>query len=154
MKTLFLKLFFVIVILTCTQFFTSCSKDDPIVTNSSSTPTASSQYFFDNVLNHDLSVSTAVDNGTDITAKCNGYTFKFAKNGAMNGTVSASNDLLNVMGTWSIDADYNKIIFAFDETFPDFAFFNKQWQFSNRATTMIELEAANGESDILKFQRK
>jgi hypothetical protein len=128
----------------------SCSKDD-----NTNTSTASKDYFVNNMQSLDLKVSFASDNGTDITSKFSGYTFRFADTIALAGKATASNDLLTVSGTWSIDGDYNKIAFVFPTAvIADLAFMNKQWQFTNRDSATVKLMASNGENDVLYFVRK
>jgi hypothetical protein len=151
MKTLLYKLALIIGISFSTVLLNSCSKDDE---NNSTTVTgsANAQYFSNNVLNRDLTVQQAFSGSTDITASFSGYTFRLTKNAAYSGTITASNDLLAENGTWSIDADYSNLTFTFPtDMIPDLAFFNKQWQFSSRASAVVELTSG---SDVLKFQRK
>ena len=139
----------IVISLTGTVLLSSCSKDD----DDNTPPSSNAVYFSDNALARDLLVQQASDNSTDITAQFAGYTFRLTKTAALSGTISASNDLLTVNGTWSIDANYDKITFVFPtDVINSLAFFNKEWQFSSRATTVIQLTASDG--DILKFQRK
>lgn len=151
MKNLFYKLMLILSIsFTSTILLISCDKDDD---DSNSTPSSNSQYFSANVVGRDLLVQQASDNSTDITAQFNGYTFHLTKTATYSGTISASNDLLTVNGTWSVAGDFDKITFTFPtDVISSLSFFNKEWQFSSRATTVIELMASDG--DILKFQRK
>ncbi len=136
--------------LTGTILFSSCDKDDtsnPSMTNE--------EYFTNNALNRDFLVHLATDNGTDITAQFAGFTFRLTKTASLSGNISASNDILTENGTWSIDAAYDKITFNFPtSTISSLAFFNKQWQFTSRNSALIELSAANGETDVLHFQRE
>ena len=136
--------------LTGTVLLSSCSKDDD---DDNTTPSSNAVYFSENALARDLLVQLASDNSSDITAQFSGYTFRLTKTATYSGTITASNDLLTVNGTWSIDAGYDKITFVFPtDVISSLSFFNKEWQFSSRSTTVIELVAADG--DILKFQRK
>jgi hypothetical protein len=152
MKKIFYNLvLFAGVSFTGAAVLSSCTKGD----DNSATNASSQQYFSTNVVNHDFAVLMATDNGTDITANYNGINFRFADTATLAGTATASNSLLTVHGTWTVDAAYDKITFSFPTTtLTSLSFMNKQWQFMNRNSQAIDLKAANGETDELHFTRK
>jgi hypothetical protein len=131
--------------------FSSCSKNsDDMVASTSAT-----YYFTNNTVNRDLVIRAAIDDGADITANFNGLTFHLSDTSKFSGSITASNDLLSVHGTWFIDDAYDKITFNFPtNVLPSLAFLNKQWQFMNRNSDAIDLRAANGENDEVHFVRK
>lgn len=131
----------------------SCSKKDDTATIS--TPFQMAKHNFEtNILDRDLVVPFAQDDGTNITIKFAGLTFHFTGNGTLTGSATAANDLLSVNGTWSMTAAYDKITFAFPTNlFPDLAFMNKEWLITSNNFPIV-LTAANGENDQLNFSPK
>ncbi len=129
---------------------TSCSKDP--VNKSSTSP--GHDYFVANVLGRDLMVTSAIDNTTDITADFNGYTFHLTDTAALGGTISAANFVRTTIGMWTVDAAYSKITFTFPSSIPILNFMTKQWQFTSNSAITIDLGAANGETDVLRFAKK
>jgi hypothetical protein len=90
--------------------------------------------FEDNILNRDFIVSLATDNGADITAQFNGYTFRLAKNTLLDGPMTASNSVLPVInGTWSANDDYSKLTINLPSTITGFLFLNREWRFTSKA---------------------
>jgi len=132
------------------MLLTSCSKDP--VDNSSTSP--GHDYFVNNMLGKDLQVTSAIDNSTDITADFNGYTFHLTDTAALSGTISAANFVRTTIGIWTVDAAYTKITFSFPGTIPILNFMTKQWQFTSNTSVTIDLSAANGETDVLRFAKK
>lgn len=138
------------IVFCCIIIISGCKKDNDNADNSSS-----QVYFSSNVINTDLLLTLAKDNNTEVTSKFAGYTFRLTDTASLAGTITVWNDLLSVKGTWSIDANYDKISFALPTNIiPDLALLNKEWQFSSRQTTSIKLVAANGEADELDFSKK
>ncbi len=128
----------------------SCSKENDDMTSSSAT-----YYFTNNTVNRLLVIQSAIDDGANITANFNGITFYLSDTSKFSGSITASNDLLSVHGTWMVDEAYEKITFSFPtDVLPSLAFLNKQWQFMNRNSESIDLKAANGENDEVHFARK
>ena len=128
----------------------SCSKK-----NDDMTSTTATYYFTNNTVNRDLVIQSAIDDGANITANFNGITFHLSETSKFEGTVNATNDLLSVQGTWSVDEAYDKITFSFPtNVLTSLGFLNKQWQFMNRTSDVIDLRAANGENDEVHFVRK
>ena len=108
------------------------------------------------IYDHDLLVKSATDNGVDITSKYNGLTFHYTgPYTQLNGAASASNNLFNINGTWTLTANYDKITFAFPtNVITDLDYMNKQWLIGTYTATTVILSAANGENDVLQFMIK
>ena len=153
MKKIIYKIaLFAVVAFSIPAVLSSCDKDDDDPANPSSA--SAKEYFIKNMLNQQLVVPLATDNSVDITAKFDGMTFTFTDTATFAGVATAANNLYSVNGTWSIDAAYNKITFAFPTAnFTDLVFANKQWQFANRDSATIKLNAVS-ESDVLYFKKK
>ncbi len=126
---------------------TGCSKKDNTLNPMPANP---------NIFDHDLLVSSANDNGADITGNFTGITFHFeGPYSALSGNANAWNSFLAVSGTWSINTAYDKITFNLPVTiFAQFAYINKQWLITKSNSTTIVLNATNGESDELHFTIK
>jgi hypothetical protein len=152
MKTLITRIFFASGLLFCTNFFfAGCSKsNDTTITSSSN-----HDYFVNNVLARDLTVTLAKDDNTDITADFVSYTFHLNDSTGTYGSITAANIQKTVIGTWTSDVAYEKLTFNFAGTsVPALLFMNKQWNIASRGSATIGLTAANGESDILQFTKK
>jgi len=132
----------------------SCSKNNDSATANNTPLLMARAYFQSNILDRDLVVPYAKDDGATITMKFAGLTFHFTGNGTLTGSATAANDLLSVNGTWSMTANYDKITFNFPTNFfPDLAFMNKQWNIGSNGATIV-LTATNGENDELDFTGK
>jgi hypothetical protein len=129
---------------------TGCSKDS---VDNPSTSTGH-DYFVNNMLGKDLTVTSAIDNNTDITADFSGYTFHLTDTATLSGTISAANFVRTTIGVWTVDAAYSKITFSFPSAIPILSFMTKQWQFTGNTSVTIDLSAANGETDVLHFSKK
>ena len=105
------------------------------------------------LLDRNLLVSYAKDDGTDITINYNGIIFKFTGPAtALSGGATASNTLLTVNGTWSLNTSRNKITFAFPtNAIPELSHMNKQWLIANPSANPVVLTALLGENDELRF---
>jgi|GEM_PF-5851728 len=153
------KLLTKIVLLTGISFFgavllNSCSKNDGTISSSPGPTPIGTPTSANNLLNRDLVVPYAKDDGAVITAKFAGLTFRFTSNGTLTGSATAANDLLAVNGTWSMTAAYDKVTFAFPTNiFPDLAFMNKEWVIGSNGSTVV-LIPSNGENDLLDFSAK
>jgi len=154
------KLITKFVLLTGISFFgavmlNSCSKsNDGTSTAPTPAPIVVKPNNVTNLLDRDLVVPYAKDDGVDITAKFAGLTFRFASNGTLTGPATAANDLLAVNGTWTMTAAYDRITFAFPTNlFPDLAFMNKEWMIGSNGSTVV-LIPSNGENDLLDFSGK
>jgi hypothetical protein len=100
------------------------------------------QYFEQNILNRDFVVDSARDNGTELTAQYNGYTFRLLKNtyydGPMNAVKTGSQ---TITGTWSSNEDYSKLTITLNQPASpaEFAFINRPWRFTSKAFPVMKL---------------
>jgi len=137
-KILFLRksllLFFITVF--C---FSSCSKELQNAVNGTGTSTILEQYFEANVLNQNFIINLASDNGTDITANYNGYTFKMLKTDYYHGPAQATKGANTYTGTWSSNSDYSKLVITLPNTPTEFVFLNREWRFTKKAFPQMEL---------------
>ncbi len=131
--------------------FSSCKKV-ALLTNPSQN--ALEQYFEENILNKDFVVHFASDNGTEITAQYNGFTFRLNKNTLYDGPMTASNGMQTYTGTWSCNSDYSKLTITLPTTVPSFSFLNREWKFTKKAVPIMELAPwGTTEPDVLHMQR-
>lgn len=156
MKTLINQLKLALGILVTTAIMvTSCSKDADISNTAPATLKAAAAAIDEGFVNRLLVVQRATDDGADITANFAGITFRFVKTSPYGGIAQASNDLLAVEGKWFTDETSELITFQYPtDIIPALAFMNKQWRFTTNSSTMIELVAANGENDMVRFVDK
>ena len=128
-----------------------CSKDGgtgPITGN------LYQQYFEQNILNRDYRVKLATDNGTDLTAQYNGYTFRLLKNTLQDGPLTVSNSLLSYNGTWSCNDDYSKLVINLPSLPPEFVFLSREWRFTRKDFTIMELAPwGTTEPKVLHMER-
>jgi len=119
--------------------FTSCSKELQNAVNGTGTSTILEQYFEANVLNQNFLINSATDNGTDITANYNGYTFKMLKTDYYHGPAQATKGANTYTGTWSSNSDYSKLVITLPNTPSEFVFLNREWRFTKKAFPQMEL---------------
>lgn len=150
MKTTLFNLFFAV------AFFgflhTSCSKTEiremtPVPNVAATDITADAGKPSPNVasiLNQNLTISYARENGVDITAQFKDFTFEF--NGTYpSGNAHVWNDLLAQTGTWSSPADITDFVLRYPTgIFSQLAFLNQEWNIDEASTTFYRLKAANG----------
>jgi len=115
--------------------FNGCSKS-PVETVQTS---YLQQQFETNILNKNFRVHLAVDNGTDLTAQYNGYTFVLYKSTYYNGPMTAVKNSVTYNGTWSCNDDYSKLVITFPSTPAEFVFLNREWKFTRKALPIMEL---------------
>jgi len=149
MKTTIFNLLFAVVI--SGLVFTSCKKTD--LTEMKATPNAVGNT--DNagkpaattasILNQDLSISYAYDNGVDITAQFKDFTFEFAGT-YPSGNAHVWNDLLAQTGTWSSPTETTDLILWYPtDIFTQLAFLNREWNIVEASTSFYRLMAADGD---------
>lgn len=150
MKTTIFNLFFAVVI--SGLVLTSCSKTD--LTEMAATPNAAGTAITNNegkpapttasILNQNLRINIARDNGVDITSQFKDFTFEF--NGTYpSGNAHVWNDLLAQTGTWSSPADITDFVLRYPTgIFSQLAFLNQEWNIDEASTTFYRLKAANG----------
>ncbi|HEX2683275.1 MAG TPA: hypothetical protein VHL77_05060 [Ferruginibacter sp.] len=101
--------------------------------------TAYQKQFEDNILNKNFRVQLAVDNGTDLTAQYNGYTYVLYKSTYYNGSMTAVKDGITYNGSWSSNEDYSKLSISFPSAPAEFAFLNRDWKFTKKSLPIMEL---------------
>jgi len=153
MKNVFNKLLLATGIVFSTIIFLgSCSKNDDDTSMGSSD---NKNYFVNNVLARDLTVTLAKDNNTDITADFVSYTFRLNDSTGTYGSISAANIQKTIIGTWTADANFENLTFNFAATpVPALAFISKQWNITSRAGVTTTFAATNGEADMFQFTKK
>lgn len=99
------------------------------------------QYFETNVLNRDFKVSLATDNGSDSTARYNGWVFKLLKNTYYDGPMTAIQSGVTYTGTWKCNEDFGKLTIQIDQPTvpPSFNFLNREWRFTKKDLPTMEL---------------
>ncbi len=118
--------------------------------------TTNNQAFFEaNVVNQNLTIHMAEDNGTDVTNQFSSYTFKFTKTTANSGTLTATNTLLNFNGTWSVSTDFYNLTISLPSPPIEFSFLNRVWKFTQSSIPIMELSSsASGDNKLLHFQKQ
>lgn len=116
--------------------FLSCKKINQL-TSGPGTPLEN--YFENNVLNQNFIVNLATNNGNNITADYNGYTFKLLKTDYYKGPLEARKDLNVYAGSWSSNEDYSKLVITLPATPPAFIFLTRQWRFTKKDPQLLEL---------------
>jgi hypothetical protein len=118
-----------------------------------STIASNENYLENTMLNRDLFVSGATDDGVNITDNFTGYTFRLESTiyGASSGLAYANNITNSIQGTWAVSGGKDKIVFDFPSTLvANLAYMNKEWVIT-KGSNPIKLNAANGENDVLYF---
>jgi hypothetical protein len=145
------NLFFAVVI--SGLLLTSCSKND--VTKMTATPNAAVTGNTNiagkpspgtaSILNQNLRISYAHDNGVDITSQFKDFTFEF--DGTYpSGNAHVWNDLLAQTGTWSSPKEITDFILWYPaEIFTQLTFLNREWNIDKASTTFYQLMASDGD---------
>jgi hypothetical protein len=123
-----------------------CKKDDVITPNLSIEVT-------NTLKSGTWRVSYYWDNDQDETASFSGYAFQFLN----NNTVTASNNISTVSGSWATGTDDSsvKLLLNFLAP-PDFESISGDWKISLHSPTQINLvdsSGGNGTVDYLRFTR-
>jgi hypothetical protein len=151
MKTTFFNLFSAVVI--SGLALTSCSKIDP----KEITPTPNAAATADandagkpatttaSILNQNLKISYARDNGVDITAQFRDFSFEF--NGTYpSGNAHVWNDLLAQTGKWSSPTESTDFVLWYPtDIFTQLNFLNREWTIVEGGTSFFRLMAADGD---------
>lgn len=142
--------FIIAIALAALLLLSGCSKEALAAQNRS----LLEQYFEDNILNKDFKVRLASDNGTDLTAQFNGYTFKLIKNTLLDGPMTANTGTTTLTGSWSCNDDYSKLIITLPNTVTAFSFLNREWKFTKKAIPIMELAPwGTTEPKVLHMER-
>jgi hypothetical protein len=99
------------------------------------------------ILNHDLRITSAIDNGTDITQQFNFYTFRFVGT-YPGGQAQVWNDLLAQIGSWSANLETNFTISYPTDIFREMAFLNRTWTVVENSGTFT---LTAGDGDTVQF---
>ncbi len=101
---------------------------------------------YSNILNQNLAITYASDNGVDITEDMNDWTLRFVGK-EPSGEAQAWNDLLAVTGTWSMAEGSSSINIAYNTTISQAVFLSRQWTIGGgmRRGAEIVLIAADGD---------
>jgi len=114
----------------------------------------SQQQFEDNILNKNFRVHLAFDNGVDITAQYNGYTYVLLKNTYYDGPMTAVKAGVTYNGTWSSNDDYSKLVITFPGAPAEFIFLNREWKFTKKSLPIMELAPwGTTEPKVLHMER-
>ncbi len=97
------------------------------------------QQFEDNILNKNFRVHLATDNGVDLTAQYNGYTYVLYKSTYYNGPMTAVKSGITYNGTWSSNDDYSKLTISIPAAPAEFVFLNREWKFTKKSLPIMEL---------------
>lgn len=121
--------------LTMLLVFYGCSKS-PVEAIQQS---ALEQQFEDNILNKNFRVHLAMDNGSDLTAQYNGYTFVLLKTTTRNGPLTATKNAVTYTGSWSTNDDFSKLVIGLPAAPSEFNFLTREWKFTKKALPIMEL---------------
>ena len=151
MKTTIFNQFFAIVI--SGLVLTSCSKTD--ITEMTPTPNAATTANTANagkpapttaaIINQDIKISYARDNGVDITSQFKDFTFKFIGT-YPSGPAHVWNDLLAQTGQWSSPTESTDFVLSYPTgIFEQLAFLNRQWTIVEGSTNFFRLTSSDGD---------
>jgi hypothetical protein len=147
-------LFFSILLPACASLllFTSCSKDDHSMDNSTNGAQQTVQ-------SGSWIITSFIDSGKDETSHFSGYSFNFGSNDVLTATNGSS----AFTGTWSItdsnsnDDSVSDLHFHIQFNLTnDFESLNEDWQFVSKTDSRIELihvSGGNGGTDYLTFEK-
>lgn len=90
-------------------------------------------YFEDNILNRNFSITHAVDNGDVITEEYNGFTFVLKKGSDYySGPLVVTRNGDTYDGTWASNEDYGKLKIVLPGTPAAFRFLTRDWRFTSK----------------------
>ncbi len=128
-----------------------CSKS-PII--ESIQENALEKQFEENILNRNFRVALATDNGTNLTAQYNGYTFVLLKATLHNGALTAEKNGTTYTGGWSCNEDYSKLVISLPSSPSEFIFLTREWKFTKKALPIMELAPwGTTEPKVLHMER-
>lgn len=97
------------------------------------------------ILNQNLAITYATDNGADITEDMNDWTLRFNGN-YPGGEAQAWNDLLAVTGSWNMSEGSNMINISYFSSLSQPVFLSRAWTISSGFKgAAIVLTAADGD---------
>jgi hypothetical protein len=101
-------------------------------------PSFLNKFFEENVLNRDITVLEARQDGRDTLSIFNGYVFKLLKNTYYDGPFEAKANGNTYLGTWQSNDDYSKLVLDIHGQ-PPLEWVCLTWKFSKKTTTSLEL---------------
>lgn len=144
--TLSIKKYFSLALLVGLLVMVSCKKS---VTNDDGA-TLLEKFFEDNVLNKNIIVTLATDNGSDITTSYNGWVFTMRKHTYYDGPLEARKNGTTYMGTWASNEDYSKLSVVLPSTPTELVFMARDWRFTEKTPTLMKLAPwGSSEPDVL-----
>jgi hypothetical protein len=130
----------------------SCKKTEQVYVNN-----VLEQYFEQNILNNDFTVSYAYDRGTTLTSQYDGWVFRLLKNTYYDGPMTAVKNGVTYTGTWSSNSDYGKLDIQINQpSVPtECLFLNRSWRFTQKALPTMKLAPwGSTDSIVLHMQRQ
>lgn len=156
MKTEILNLFFTGLV-ACGAAISGCSKSESIqeLNQNPQLLTAKSQSGLtatESILNTDLTISYARDNGNDITAQFRELTFNF-QGSPPSGNAHVWNDLLAQTGTWKfvVGSDVFEIKYP-TGIFEQLIFLNRLWKIGEISSSVLRLYTDDGDEVIFSTE--
>lgn len=136
-----------------------CSKNDDIklISSASNTGNVVPTKFTNTLplINHEVRVSYAMDDGNNITASFNDFTFFFSLEGinTVDGRAYIWNDLFTVYGKWEFrqnpNASTQNILFLLPtQVHNQLAFMNREWMISSVGPEMILIAASGAPAEL------
>ncbi len=108
------------------------------------------QYFESNVLNKNFIVSLAIDNNTDLTSNYSNYIFVLLKSDYYHGPLKGSKNGVEIIGSWSSNSDYSKLIITFPSPPAELSFLSRSWRFTSKSFPTLKL-APWGSNDPIQL---
>lgn len=148
MKTRVVK---ILVLMIAVASFFGCKKAD-------TTSSVLEDYFEDNVLNRNFSITYAMDNGTVITGDYAGYIFLLKKGSDYyNGPLVVTRDGTVITGSWSSNSDYGKLRITLPASPESFKFLTRDWRFTSKKLPTLKFSpwgSADATSTALTMERE
>lgn len=111
-------------------------------------------YFENNVLNKNFTVTLAKDSTTDITANYSGEVFVLQKTDFYHGPLKATKNGTTYSGTWSSNDDYSKLIITLPNPPAEFAFLIREWRFTSKNIPTLELAPWGSSEPLVLHMRR
>lgn len=97
------------------------------------------------ILNKDLVITSARDNGVDITAEFREFTFHF-QGTQPSGQAFCWNDLLNQTGSWTYPVGSDEITLKYPtDIFQELVFMNRTWIIGESSSSVFRLYTNDGD---------
>ena len=126
--------FIIAVLSAALLLFTNCKKTVEEIQRN-----LAQEYFDANVIDKDIIVRYAYDNGSDLTGQYTGYSFKLLKNTYLDGPLKATIGGVTYNGTWLCNDDYGKLTISLPAVPAPFVFLTREWRFVKKTVPVMEL---------------